>query len=692
MAFISSAESSFYAYQNNIITVAVGNNVSLTVTSSDLTTTGTININGSTEVNLTSGSITVNGETLNYSYEVVSPKVIWQRIPDTNRILLQDVSGVGTYNLAVSATNSTYIKNPLFIGAQVIVENNVNGVWTQVAIFPFNGNGIIDNSINTLYRSRIVLPGLSYNQTGNQFTVPSFTSVYTNFIQETTSSLPLKNVNYQDPVTGAVDLTVENLYNFQTSLIDPDNLYKYNLTSSAASILPSGLTYSNGVLSGATLAVTALTPITITFTGTKNSFVNGILTTSITPFVKTISILFESVSLSSTVTQQQTSYSVIVNDTTVIANPAFVGREGVEYQLYDVTTASWLPWFIIAPLGTYTDGSQCTGNYNYRRRIVMRQIAHCHGTSPIIFQSDWQTDTFSILEYVPSISFPPPPCCYQANQVVTITPSSLNLNSNVCSTAAPSGMNTLIYTLTKYNPSTQVWDQIQPVTTLNAVGLTPLTASFTFTPSSYGTFKLNSVYTNCNVSVTDLQTFSVCNSVEVTRVKDSCNQWQLFNYDLVNPQPYTVRNTATNAIDGSGTLQPGTNFIYTILKDGIYTIQVGGNVYFTAYSTCQADNCYTQLIRATLCNPDLACKNCLTQPDIQTIQRNNEVIMLYQTFMRQAESYYRLPVRYSQIDITNSLSIFSQQNQVYSQLLSVCQPCMNQLALTATSGGCGCNK
>ena len=136
-----------------------------------------------------------------------------------------------------------------------------------------------------------------------------------------------------------------------------------------------------------------------------------------------------SVTISGNFIQQACSYKVIIEDTSTVNNPLF-DRGELSYSqiLVDGTERQ---------LGTSTKNSTAifdfclAGIHTVRKRFIIREASLNGCPGQVIYQEylDFQINTF---EWKPFLEFENPSCCYLKDVDLTILPSQIQLNNNVC--------------------------------------------------------------------------------------------------------------------------------------------------------------------------------------------------------------------------------------------------------------------
>lgn len=259
------------------------------------------------------------------------------------------------------------------------------------------------------------------------------------------------------------------------------------------------------------------------------------------------------------------------------------------------------------------------------QRIVVREIANCGGTSPIIWDEVFTIDGIQTTEYKPSLQLEREfNCCEIIGTEVVIIPREIFFNigpiHNVCD--ASSLDPALTYTLTSpqgeeillasYN-GTEVNDGVDSLD-LSALG-------FSFTPNELGTYSLVVSISNCCTTTEQIYKFDVCNSWSVTNT--DCNIIEISNYSSINNLTFTIKELTQfsnfsvlkidDVVQQDIIVGPGTSTKIDLQVDNIYTITVVDNLpstldkQYVFVLDCNIKKCKKQLLLDYLCDGGEEC-------------------------------------------------------------------------------------
>jgi hypothetical protein len=668
-------------------------------------------INGASDINATTynaiASRSCDGITDSqlYNYEVISPKVVYQRVENSTQVVFIDVTRKQNYSHFhnIVTTNTEWMQNPSLNRGRILIQKaDEFGVFAPAVndVFPdIIGSMGVDSQVvlnglpettclyRAIYEIRLIpncggTSPLIFQAIGDEF---EFRSYYYNFPNPSVISTEFNlNKLLQDTDSSNIDYFTTEINQLFTINFDSSNItYKYEYVNSTSTALPSNLQYfsSDKKIEGSVTNIYPYTINTITFNGTENQFIDGQLVNTANPFVETKTNYLEAVrsNINST-TQRTCSYIVDVIDNTLLSNPYYVTRGVAQYEIFNEETKQYELLTNVQRLQTYTTERCDVGKYKIRNRFVIRAIPNCGGTSPVVFETNWYNYVITVVEVKPELSLPELDCCYEISKPITVYPDIIKLNSNLCPLVAITNSNTIIYTLSAYNSTTKQYDFVSTTTLPVVSPETNSLYSFTFTPSLLGRYKLEARLTNCCESITRELYYDICDSVTVKQ-KD-CANWIITNKSFTTNYSVIVRNVLTNQIVTQTAVNTNSEFKYKFDKDGIYTIEVNNRLY-VAYIYCVIEECYIKSIKDILCR-EKNCKDCLNTEDVKRQAELNEFRALYQVWMKSIEEDYRLKISYTQVDINNKLVEFQQNNMIYNKLLQYCDSCIKQLT------DCGC--
>lgn len=670
-------------------------------------------INGSGDINATTYTATASrscdGVTDSeiYNYEVISPKIVYQRIDNSTRVMFIDVTRLSTYNHLhnIVVNNTAWMQNPDLIRGRILIQKaDVNGVFAPANVdnvFPdiigsmsLGSQVVLDNLPETpclyraIYEIRLIpncggTSPLVFQAIGDAFEFKSYfytiPSPYSTVVGEDNKYLHwLDTLTNTDYVTSEID----RVFTVNVNSANIDYKYKY-VTSSASNLPVPNVSYFVGdkKIEGFFDDITPLFNSIVTFNGTEKQFINGQLIDTVIAFTETKSIWLEGVRPTALFEQVDCSYNELLTDTTVVDNPHWIMRGVVKYEIYNEDTEQWEKLIDLTKLATYIIKNCSIGEYRIRNKFVLRAIPNCGGTSPIIFETEWYEYLYNVLEYKPFLSIPTSECCHTINKAISAIPLSLILNNNSCPTI-PINPNQIKYELYKYNRTTRLYEIVNTTTIPVVTPIVLANYEYVFTPVELTNYKLVATLYNCCTAIVKEEYYNICEAVRITN--NDCNIYKLENTSLVDTYNIEIKNVITNVVINT-TLKPNETKQYT-LSDGIYTIGFGTTSvlkYKVVYVYCTIESCYMKSIRDLLCRMR-DCKECKSIEDVKRLAELSEFRALYQAWMKAIEVDYRLEISYTIVDITNKLNEFKDNNLLYKYLLQYCEPCNKQIE------NCGC--
>jgi len=414
----------------NYITIANGNPTTLTFSETDnscpsTVTPSTVSISG-TLLNLTTLNV---GSLLNcnpdpnitysdtFYYEVINPKVIYQRNDKNSNITFIDVTAKQTYNHShnIPVNNNTWLQNPNIVNnnlGRIIIEryNETTLAWDSVGSMPLNGTLTLysnltgDQQQNCLFRSRYIIrerqncggtSPIIFEAEGEEFelTLKYYEEDNLYIKQVLINDTSKFNLCEQDP-TDFLTIEVDNQFEVFYDSYNIDYVYQYLNSSSSLGNTPLlNLSYNepNRSVVGSILNISPRQPITnvnVEFVGCQNIFLDGILETN--PIciggvpevsgdfncndfnedfyrncsgsndpsivVENKDLLIEGVRPNiGNVTQEDCTYCLNIEDNTIIENPCLKGK--VLYQYKTSLNGEWCefnPVKEIYPLSNFT--------------------------------------------------------------------------------------------------------------------------------------------------------------------------------------------------------------------------------------------------------------------------------------------------------------------------------------------------
>jgi hypothetical protein len=686
-------------YNSNYITVSRGFNRTINFLSDQpgvVNQPASLQINGITDINssgyIATATLTSGTDSQQYFYEVVSPKVIYKRLPDTQGILLYDVTSVQTYpHPDVSVSNTSWLQNPILLNSTVIVEREVSpGVWETYASFKVTGTALVKPSAPVTLRSRIIYAPsgtIEWEAIGDTFIL-------------TPGGYQSSNIYY------TVDST-EGVYYANNSIVTtfPDQSFiltlkndgeGYTIEYHSSSITPVIGLYSSA---NKTLTISNLPEgyYTINFGYQYYSkiFFNGLLISTGGLQFMSSSVDIESVAVEiSSYVQKSCSDIIEIVDSTNIFNPALANRGRVEYEIE--ISGEWYRMASIPRTNrfTYSNCALGPGQYNIRKRFIARQVVNCGGTSRIILLSSWVYNTITVLEYIPRLELTKPPCCVNLGETVTILPSIVEVNNDLCEQLTLTGgfnpqnfdpnhfatfsetNQSISYQAYRYDIDTSSWIPEEEYSTI-IVSNNPNSAVFRFTPTQLSPYKVVAQLSNCCDTVEKTVEFDICECLQVRPVCKSiekcseCDVYEIIN-NCTTPQTVNIKLSKTNQTIQTYTINPLSKQTHRFKEDNIYIITYGDkNVILPIF--CKINECYNKLLKEQLCKTTTS--GCCDDRELMN-GRLATIQPIYQLFLNKLEYYnIRANYRYTAIDITNQLDDFAEWDKLKEALLKYCDVC-----------------
>jgi len=457
------------------------------------------NINAGTTLNLTSlqvdstydcGATTFPLNSRTFYYEVIEPKVIYERIDKTKSIRFKDVTSVQTLSHihTIPVTNTTWMQNPfLFNRGRVIVEryDDVNGVWIEVASMPIGGTYVSTMlpETNCTYRTRYIVrerqncggtSPIVFEAIGEEFELAATYYEEDNlYIKSIVSEEPKYHLceDHPDNIDGNDTFTVQVDTDFRIEY-DSYNLgyvYEYIDSLSNADEIDE-ITYNepSRVIEGNSSDMLCATPVRVEFYGCRNIFLDGILTNqTCTPInngdyscidysdqdyftncivdanlffeFKTINLEIIKPDIYIPVDQEQCSYCIYLKDMTFISNPCLKGKIEFEYRYSELE--EWKCLDKVDPL-EFLHKCFCEAGEVYirqRYRYEVKEIppscicgVNKPGVPGVLFETDYFYHIVDVKEYKPILELQDTNCCYLINEEVEILPTKIVPNTYFC--------------------------------------------------------------------------------------------------------------------------------------------------------------------------------------------------------------------------------------------------------------------
>ena len=259
------------------------------------------------------------------------------------------------------------------------------------------------------------------------------------------------------------------------------------------------------------------------------------------------------------------------------------------------------------------------------QRIVVRAIANCGGTSPIIWDETYTIDGIETTEYRPSVLLERPfDCCEVIDTEITLNPQEILLHdSGIHSTCDINTIDpSLVYTITEPDGTETILASYSGTLVAAAILAADFsTVGFTYTPTVLGTYSLSVSITNCCTTIEQISSFDVCNSWAVTNTE--CNIIEITNYSLTQDLTFTLRELSNletftvvdiDDVPQSGIVVPsGTTTSLDLQVDNLYTVDITDNLPSTTDKEyiflldCNIKKCKKQLLLNYLCDGGEVC-------------------------------------------------------------------------------------
>jgi hypothetical protein len=387
----------------------------------------------------------------------------------------------------------------------------------------------------------------------------------------------------------------------------------------------------------------------------------------------------------------------VITDGTQINNPFLLNRGQVIYELQ--INNEWKEIGRVRPGGTFTFKS-CDigiGSYVLRSKYVLRAIPNCGGTSPIIFETDYQIeqDLIEILNFKASIAYPTPNNCFQIKTPINVIPQQLELNNTNCNeTNIAAGFDPnffdsdffavigqssqqIDYLLERYAIDVNQWVEVEQTSRI-VTSNDPLQASYTFTPQQLGPYRVKSSFSNCCDIIKSSIEYEICDSViirsscqDVANCK-TCGLYEIKNLSLspteIIIRRYNQQEITRFVVDSLSTTT------YRFPNDDIYIVEYD-NKFIILDNFCIIRQCYNKLLKEQLCKQQT--KGCCDDKELFN-SRLATIQPIYQLFLNKVERYsVRVNYRFTQLDITNELDSFMEIEKIRDSLLKYCDICKN---------------
>lgn len=270
------------------------------------------------------------------------------------------------------------------------------------------------------------------------------------------------------------------------------------------------------------------------------------------------------------------------------------------------------------------------------QRIVVRQVANCGGTSPVIWDETFTIDGIETTEYKPYVVLERAlNCCEPLEEEIIINPQEIELYNTGIHACDITTIDPVLRYLITTPEGTETELASYSGTQVDAGPLTSL--GFSYTPVILGTYTLTVEVTNCCETVRQTYTFDVCNSWVVTNTE--CNIIKITNLSAINNISYTLRELSdyedfrtveiNNELQVNIPVTAGNEVELDLQVDNLYTITIDDELASTETKEqifvldCNIKKCKKELLRNFLCGED--------ECDVQTREANKHKLTEFVT-------------------------------------------------------------
>jgi hypothetical protein len=294
------------------------------------------------------------------------------------------------------------------------------------------------------------------------------------------------------------------------------------------------------------------------------------------------------------------------------------------------------------------------------QRIVVREVANCGGTSPVIWDETYTINGIETTEYKPYVVLERAlNCCEPLEEEIIINPQEIELYNTGIHACDITTIDPVLRYLITTPEGTETELASYSGTQVDAGPLTSL--GFSYTPALKGTHTLTVEVTNCCETVRQTYTFDVCNSWVITNT--DCNIVKIVNLSSENTLNFTIKELTdfedfrVVEIDNESLLNipvlPGREEVIDLQVDNLYTITVDdGNAETETVEQiylldCNIKKCKKELLRNFLCGED--------ECDVQTREANKHKLTEFVTLEKIIYQKWDEWIR--QQSIVNTMSI-----------------------------------
>lgn len=414
---------------------------------------------------------------------------------------------------------------------------------------------------------------------------------------------------FKDPnsntFTIAVGCTVNIVYDISDEYTDLGTLVSIVFSPALPTGLTASLNETNGhlTISGTATTADVLDNHTITINQNDGGPVSTVITDTLD---------LEVVQANFTASQDSCTYCLSLNptvDVSGIDNAPISDRGVMTYYQNPLTSDTDV---LLTSQGYDTNVQFCfcgAGDVTIYPVLTIREIPRCGGTSPIVFESIGEEQTFEVTEYKANLVLPVlETCCKPIDQEIVIEPLSITLGESGVS--ACESAEVLINVI---DPTGTI---VLTTPVSFQLGDTADTLTATFTPETVGEYTVQWVITNCCGEQTFEITVLVCSDVIV--LETGCNQVTITNnrnteltvaYKKLASSGTSMQNMVEADISNLSeitTIPAFSSVIINYPTDNLYAITIDSNDYYFLLD-CNIKKCELSFLDKILCKGTDCC-------------------------------------------------------------------------------------
>lgn len=660
-----------------------------------------------------------NADARTFHYEVIQPKVVYERIPNSSDVLFIDVTRKNTYTHrhGIPVTNTTWMQNPYLTRGTIVLQKLVGLVWTTVDRIPLNGTKIVKGleqalcQYRTIFELRSVpncggVSPLVFQSIGDTFSFTAYTYLLPSPTIESVTTAEENKLHWCKIPNDVTDiltvvqhyLTVEVGKDFEVLVKSSNEGYTYLYQLSVAAGMPVlGVDYFEPIrtIQGAFTSRHPMTVHDVVFVGLANEFLDGILITSLNPYTEAIQLQIEGfrTDVIVPIDQMKCSWQTLITDDTQVLNPCLTDKGVVEFEFFSNNV--WKLCDTIKPLENVVKDNCEAGLVQFRTRYKYENIIRGCGCDPdkkeLVMLSDWYNYSYAVQNWKPSVSLPTTTCCYLVGTAFTITPANLALNNLPANCVAPALANQLTYQVYKWDYLASAWNEVTALATTIPITLPIILTNYNFVLNltELGDYKIEATVQNCCTTSKDAINVTICNSYEFkkkcyyTTDKCDCEYYEINNQTTATSYYLRIKawiNDVFTTID-EFTVNASTSTNYK-LADGIYQIEwFVDNVSSVPlsstrhYVNCKIQRCYDSYLREIACCNDDTCDDKICQDKRYKL---NKILAMYQLYQMRITEANKLNILYINLTIDNDITAIKTIKDLQDKILEFCNPCKNK--------------